>query len=72
MSDHLPFWAEGPRCLAEARDDAEDEARPTTAELERRLAAARDPEERERLEAKLRALQAGYRPTAEEIRRSLF
>ncbi len=62
------FWTEGPQRLREG-------LAAHRAELERlaaQLRAAKDAEERERLERQIRCLLEAYNPSEEEIEESLF
>jgi effector-associated domain 9 (EAD9)-containing protein len=62
------FWAEGPKRLRKALEDRRAELEQLAAQLR----AAKDAEERERLERQIIRLLEEYAPSEQEIGQSLF
>ncbi|HEX9944349.1 MAG TPA: hypothetical protein VGG03_20255 [Thermoanaerobaculia bacterium] len=62
------FWTEGPKRLRKALDDRRAELD----QLAVQLRAAKDAEERERLERKIILILEEYAPSEQEIEQSLF
>lgn len=62
------FWAMGPERLRKGLDDRRAELEQLAAQLR----GAKDAEERERLEQKIRLILEAYAPSEEEIEQCLF